>query len=243
MGAPFSDITLYTPTPYAVGTLEYVEETSLKNFVSDLYVQKMNGYKPTNATRVTLQPAYHNIWNRTWKNGSLFSIAPLFEREKYNALDKKGKYKYILDIIHWSMLQLSEEYKWDREVFEKAYEEVIDKNFSFIVEYTPKKSKDKKKDAKIVIEKSETITRVYSVMNNEGETIKAKLIDKKNWWWYDEAYKMAKHSKWFDNDRFGIHIQSLNFAVWYSLTKNKVLFEVNGAVQEDYNLKRMFTQY
>ncbi len=40
MGAPFSDITLYLPTPHTVGTPDYYEQTSLENFVSDLYVQK-----------------------------------------------------------------------------------------------------------------------------------------------------------------------------------------------------------
>lgn len=48
MGAIFSDITLYTPTPHIVGTPEFQEETALHNFVSDLYLQKMNGYKPPN---------------------------------------------------------------------------------------------------------------------------------------------------------------------------------------------------
>ena len=74
----------------------------------------MNGYKPPQVTRITLQPDYYDIWDRTWKNGSIFSIAPLFEREKYEDLDKRGKYQYILDIVHNSMIQLGEEYKWDR---------------------------------------------------------------------------------------------------------------------------------
>ena len=78
MGAPFSDITLYTPTPHTVGTNEYWEDTSLKNFVSDLYVQKMYGYKPPKTSRITIQPAFHQIWNRTWKNGSIVSIAPFY---------------------------------------------------------------------------------------------------------------------------------------------------------------------
>ena len=59
MGAPFSDITLYLPTPHTVGTPEYYEQTSLENFISDLYVQKMNGYKPPKTSRITIQPATH----------------------------------------------------------------------------------------------------------------------------------------------------------------------------------------
>ena len=120
MGAPFSDIALYTPTPHTVGTTEYWEDTSLKNFVSDLYVQKMYGYKPPKTTRITIQPAYHDIWTRTWKNGSILAIAPFYSHDEYASFDKKGKYKYILDLIQVATLQLSEEYKWDRTVFEKA---------------------------------------------------------------------------------------------------------------------------
>ncbi|WP_315815077.1 hypothetical protein [Paraflavitalea speifideaquila] len=41
MGRPFDDITLYLPTPYANSTPEYWEETSLHNYISDLYVRKM----------------------------------------------------------------------------------------------------------------------------------------------------------------------------------------------------------
>ena len=71
MGAPFSDITLYTPTPHPVGTPEYWEDISLKNFVSDLYVQKMYGYKPPKTSRITIQPVYHNIGIERGKMGQL----------------------------------------------------------------------------------------------------------------------------------------------------------------------------
>ncbi|MGB4844306.1 MAG: hypothetical protein WBP16_07565 [Ferruginibacter sp.] len=83
MGAPFSDITLYTPIPYSVGTPEYIEDVSLQNFVSNLYVQNMNGYKPPKTSRITIHPAYHEIWNRTWKTGSIVAIAPFFSLDKY----------------------------------------------------------------------------------------------------------------------------------------------------------------
>lgn len=243
MGAPFTDITLYSPTIHSVSTPAYYQETCLKNYVSDLYVQKMYGYKPPTTTRVTLQPSFYGIWNKTRKDGSLISMAPFYDREQYEAFDKRGKYKYILDIIHTSMLQLSEEYNWNKEVFENAYKEIIDNDFEFVVRYPPKKAKDKKKVAEIIIEKTESTTTVYVSMQMEGQCTKQKLFDKKNWYWYDEAYKMAKHSKWFDNNRFGIYIKNLNFAVWYSINDRKVSFEVNGTVQENYNLKRMFTQY
>lgn len=242
MGATFMDITLYSPTIHSVGTPEYYNETFLKNYVSDLYVQKMYDYKPPKTTRVTLQPSFYGIWNRTWKNGSLISMAPFYNREHYDTLDKKAKYKYILDIIHSSMLQLSEEYNWNKEVFENAYKEVIENDFQFMVHYSQKKSRDKKKLGQIVIEKTESTTTVCVIIEKDGVKTKQKLFDKNNWYWYDEAYKIAKHSKWFDNDRFGIYIKNLNFAIWYSEKDKRVLFEVNGIVHESYNLRRMLSQ-
>lgn len=241
MGAQFGDITLYNPTPFERGTPEYEEETSLINFVCDLYVQKMHGYKPPQATRVTLQPQYHNIWDRTWKTGSIFSIAPLFDRQKYESLVKRGKYQYILDIVHGSMLQLGEEYKWDNEVFHKAYKEIIDNGFCFFTEYPEKTSKDKKKQGRLVLEKTEVLSTLYAVIKIEDKSIKRKLFDKQNWYWYDSVYQIAKHNRWLDNNRFGILMKDLNFSVWYSLIDDKVLFQVNGEVKEQYNLERMFT--
>ena len=179
MGAPFSDITLYTPTPHSAGTPEYYEETSLQNFISDLYVRKMNGYNPPKTNRITIQSAYHTIWNRTWKNGSIIAIAPYFLYDKYKTLDKKGKYKYILDLVQVATLQLSGEYKWDRSVFEKAYQEVIESDFIFKIDYPTKISRDKKKIAKIIIEKTETITSVFVDIQVGDSIFKIKLLIKK----------------------------------------------------------------
>ena len=142
MGTPFSDITIYAGTSHQVGTTDYNEDTALVNFVSDLYVQKMHGYKPPKTSRITIQPAYHKIWNRTWKNGSIISIATFFNNEDYKLLDRNGKYSYLLELIQTSVLQLSDEYNWDKSVFEKAYKEVLDSNFTFQNIYPPKKSRE-----------------------------------------------------------------------------------------------------
>ncbi|HVU99314.1 MAG TPA: hypothetical protein VHE34_29030 [Puia sp.] len=83
MGRPFSDITLYIPSPHANGTPESRAETGLFNFVSDLYVQHMKGYKPPRATRVTIQPAYYGVWDRCWNFGSIFAIALHRSRKIY----------------------------------------------------------------------------------------------------------------------------------------------------------------
>ena len=40
------EITLYTATPYEPGTPGCAGQTSRENFVCELYMLKMNGYKP-----------------------------------------------------------------------------------------------------------------------------------------------------------------------------------------------------
>ena len=232
MGRPFSDITLYAPTPHSNKTPEYWEETSLQNFVSDLYVQKMNGYKPPNTTRITIQPAYHNIWDRTWKNGSIVAIAPFYSHDEYASLDKKGKYKYILDIIQVSTLQLSEEYQWDKTVFENAYEEVIESDFKFRIEYPKKMSRDKKKAGQVVIEKTEKITSLNLLFTIGNDLKEVKLFEKRNWFWYDIAYEIAKNSKWLDNNTFGVYSKNTDKFGYYSLLDNVIIGKLDFREEE-----------
>jgi hypothetical protein len=240
MGATFTDITLYTPTPHAVGTPEYIEEASLQNFVSDLYVQKMYGYKPPKTTRITIQPAYHDIWNRTGKNGSIITIAPFYSHEKYASLDRQEKYKYILDLIQNATLQLSDKYHWDKTVFEKAYKEIIDNNFKFEINYPTKLSKDKKKSANLSIEKTEILTSVYVTIEANGSVIKTKLFDKENVGWYDCVYFLARHSKWLDTNKFGINYAKGKIKIWYSMEDNEVEFFENGIKVTEIDFKKYF---
>jgi hypothetical protein len=240
MGTPFSDITLYTPTPYPNDTPEYWQETSLINYISDLYISKMHGYKPPNTTRVSIVPAYHKVWNRTWKDGSLISIAPEFIYEKYTSLNKHGKYEYILNIIHNSMLQLSDEYQWKKQVFENAYKEVIACNFAFKKDYPAKLSRDRKKSARLIIEKTEVQTSLFVQFEIGENPMKVLLLNKRNWWWYDSSYDLAKNTRWFDNDRFGVVYKPFNFSAWYNLAKHKTEFELSGQIQQDFNIESLF---
>ncbi len=240
MSTPFSDITLYAETRYKNDTPEYWEERALQNYISDLYVSKMYGYKPPNTTRVSIVPSYHKIWNRTWTDGSLKSIAPEFIYEKYLNLDKRGKYQYVLDIIHSCMIQLSEEYKWDEAVFERAYKEVLENNFQFKIEYPAKVSRDKKKSAELCIEKTDLVTSLYVTFLIKENFKTVKLFDKRNWWWYDSIYKLVKTNKWFDNDRFGIYYKPFNWSVWYSLNGQKVVFEKENVQYDKMNIDDLF---
>ena len=223
MGAPFSDITLYLPTPHTVGTPEYEEELSIENYVSDLYVRKMDGYKPPKTSRITIQPAFHETWKRTWKNGSIVAIAPYFNYEDYSILERKEKYKYLLDLIQTATLQLSDEYQWDRTVFENAYKKVIEGNFEFKVAYPKKLSKDKKKIGQVLIEKTEKVTTLYLLFIIGSNLKKVKLFENRNWFWYDSAYEIAKNSKWLDNNTFGVYSKKTDKFGYYSLVDDVII--------------------
>lgn len=222
MGASFSDITLYMPTAHEHGSDEYIRETRLNNFVSDLYVRHMNGYKPPRATRITIQPAYFETWDRTWKNGSLFSIAPYFDLERFGKLDKAGKCMYVLEIIHESCVTLSLEHGWNRSIFENAYARVLNDDFRFHFEYPQKKSRDRKKTAKLIMSKDEFFTTVSVRIEMEDRSIQKALFNKENEYWYDAAYILTKHGSWLDNLRFGIRHKPWDFEIWYSLEKDEV---------------------
>jgi len=240
MGAPFSDITLYTQTSNTVGTPEYIDQVSLQNFVSDWYVQNMNGYKPPKTSRITIQPAFYNIWNRTWKTGSIVAIAPFFSLDTYLSLDKKGKYKCTLDLIQSATLSLSDEYGWDKTIFRNAYKKVFESNFIFQIDCPTKQSRDKKTIANLIIEKTEAITTVSVKIQNGSSLITKKLFDKKNQYWYDCIYILARHNKWFDTERFGISYGKGKIDIWYSSDKDEIALFDNGNRVTEIDFKKYF---
>jgi hypothetical protein len=241
MGFPFNDITLYIPSPHANGTPEAWAESSLFNFVSDLYVRKMNGYKPPNTSRVTIQPAFHKEWDRTWRNGSIVAIAPEFIRDEYESLDKHGKYKHTLDLIQGAMIQLSDEYKWDKTIFEKAYKDILDANFAFWVDYPAKMARDKKKTAYFRIEKTETVSSGYLVINNGDATSKIKLFDKWNWWLSDGIYAFPRCTKWLDSNTFGLNYAKGLLEIWHSIERNKVSYLQKGIKVDQIDFGKVFS--
>lgn len=240
MGRLFSDITLYIPSPYLNGTPESREETGLFNFVSDLYVQNMNGYKPPHATRVTIQPAYYGVWDRSWKFGSIFAIALPFHREEFESLDRVGKYRYTLDMIQTAMTTIGAEQGWDNTVFASAYRAVIEGQFIFALDYPTKHSRDRKRTGHFRIENTETISSAYVVIQEGEATRKVKLFDKHNWHWYDGIYLLSKCAKWKDLNRFGINYGEGALEIWYSLDKNSVSYFQNGQPVEQVDFGKVF---
>ena len=216
MSVPFSDITFYVG-PGKVGLPEYNMNISLINYVCDWYVQQMKEYKPPRVTRVCISPSFHGIWSKPMRFGSIVNVAPRFDNDYFELLEKAEKYKYVLDVIQEAMLLGTEEFGWDRSVFEIAYQNILDSNFQFILTYPSKISLNRSITAVFIVEKTDTITSAFVEIRYQGKNIKAKLFDKKNSWCYDCIYYLGSTSKWFDSDRFGFQHEKTKIAAWYSI--------------------------
>jgi hypothetical protein len=236
------DITLYTVTSHHVGTPEFNEEMALMNYVCDLYLQKMNGYKPPGVRRITIQPHYHGIWLHASKSGSIARVAPYFDYDEFVGLEKKKKYGYLLEVIHNGTTEASKQFGWDTTIFEKAYADVLGSNFVFKVEYPSKTSRNGKRSGKFIIQKTEEVTSAFVSIESDASSITRKLFDKKNAWCYDLVYALARHTKWFDADRFGIAAPKKIIECWYSIKGDRVALFEQGEEVKQIDFSQFFLQ-
>jgi hypothetical protein len=81
---------------------------------------------------------------------------------------------------------------------------------------------------------------MYVDIENQVSTVKVRLFDKKNWWWYDSIYYLARFGKWFDSDRFGISFGKGKFEIWYSIDKNEVFCYEHGKPVDTINFGNFF---
>jgi hypothetical protein len=174
------------------------------------------------------------------KTDLLFQLLLIIVMTNSKSWTKKGKYKYILDLIEKATLQLSDEYKWDKSVFENAYKEVIENDFTFKIDYPRKMYRDKKKSANMIIEKNEIVTSIYLNIPVDDSKFKVKLLDKKNVWWYDCVYQLAKKTKWFDSDRFGVSLRKEKINMSYSIKEKTVSLFENGNPVSEIDFKKYF---
>jgi hypothetical protein len=233
----FNDISLYAKTPFSVGDPEYHEDVALTNFVSDLYIRNMGGYKPPNTTRVSIQAGPKKMWDRTWKDGSLRLVSAIFEYDHFSSLDKFGRYRYVLDIIQECMLKLSIDFSWEQAVFVRAYNSVIASGFRFEIFFPSKIARNKQAKASICLRKNESLAQILVNFYAAHGNFEVVLVEKKNWWWYDSTYMMVKNYKWFDNERFGVDLKKLGLKFWYDISRGCIFYEYDNTVTTEFNLQ------
>ena len=74
----------------------------------------------------------------------------------------------------------------------------------FRVEYPEKATRDGKRRACLLLEKTVTTTRLSACIAAEGQHVQALLYQGPNWGPYDPVYAVVKHGKWLTRDSFGV---------------------------------------
>jgi hypothetical protein len=216
---PLTDITVYYDNEKEPWT-DFRYET---NYISDMYHNRLDGYKPQKTGRICLHLRDKKIFEKPDYFGAICSYDIEFDFTKYKVIESKlDRYKLILDSIHKTILEMANILNWDKSVFIKSYDSILSDNFKFIKEYPTKTSRDKKTVGQVTIEKTETKTILRLKITN-GQSHETKLIEKKNWFWFDSGYQLADKMKWIDKDNFGYKSKKTGKEIYYSLPDKKVV--------------------
>ncbi len=194
---------------------------NLANFVCDLYLQNINGYKPNKVSKIVLQLRLTTVdadFTPTYF-GSICNIFNGIDEETYLSNSDTENLLYLLDLLHNAIIKAATKESWDIEVFIKAYDKIHKDNFQLYIALPEKKSKDGK-IAKPFIEKDlkKSYLKVKVLADNKEKAIT--LIDKKNTYIFDSIYTLSKKVKWFDNNKFGLQVKDLNVQTYYSVSEN-----------------------
>ena len=168
---PLTDITVYYDKEKDRWTAFRYE----LNYISDMYHNRLDGYKPQKTGRICLHIRDKKVFEKPNYFGAICSYDLEFDFAKYTAIENKmDRYKFILNSIHKTILEIADILKWDKEVFVKSYDSILNDNFRFIKEYPRKTSRDKKTVGQVIIEKTETKTILRLKISN-GQSQETKL--------------------------------------------------------------------
>lgn len=238
MGRPLHDITIYYHGTLIKNTPEDQEFHRTLNYISDFYHNSLDGYKPPKTSRITLHVGPNISLAGPRYFGAICIYDKIFNEEEYLSLSKHGKYKYILDLLHFAVLELSETYGWDKSVFINSYNHIMASQFKFERFYPSKTSRDKKSTGQVLLTKSVDQSILSIQIQSGGKTINKILFEKKNWFWDDMIYEYSKTCKWLDNTKFGI--KDYHRQCYYSMQDDNVFN--NLLTEEDFgcaNLGRL----
>lgn len=125
MGAPLCDITIYYDGQLIRDAPEDLDFRHTVNYISDFYHDRLNGYKPTKTGRICIHLGPKKKWNKPNYFGAICSYDNIIDEEKYLKLSKKEKYRYILEILHSTVIEMAEILKWNKLPFNNSYQHII----------------------------------------------------------------------------------------------------------------------
>lgn len=203
MGFPLQDITIYYDGNVIEDTSKDLRFRRNVNYIADFYHDNLHRYKPPKTGRICVHFNSVKEHDKPIYFGAICSIYGVIDEKKYLEFNKKDQYQYILDLLHENIMIASNLLNWDNEVFETAYKRIIQSDFKFFKEYPAKKSRTRIHSAKPIITKSEVKTQMSFEINSKDDSVKIKVFEKRNWYWFDSAYDIAKSCKWIDKTKFG----------------------------------------
>ena len=118
-------------------------------------------------------------------------------------------------------MEIADIYDWDKDVFNNAYNHILESDFKFEKYYPEKKSKDRKHIGQIVLIKTEEKSTLSVSIRTGDLKIREILLEKNNWYWFDSTYNFAKSCKWLDNSSFGLTKNEKN--CYFSIENNKTI--------------------
>ena len=143
MGAPLYDITIYYVGQVIKDAPEDWDFRRTVNYIADFYHDRLNVYKPPKTGRICIHLGSTKNWKKPKYFGAICSYDNIIDEDKYLSLSKKEKYRYILEILHSTVIEIADIYDWDKNVFSNAYNHILEHDFKFEKYYPEKKSKDK----------------------------------------------------------------------------------------------------
>ncbi len=219
---PLTDITIYdTFDPIVLPDEEARIFNREKMFVCELYHDNLCNYKPPNTSRICLDISSDKVDSNPNYLGSILHSSHYFDKKLFLNLDKLGRYEFLLNYIHHSILVIAAKLNWDKSVFLKAYSEVKSKDYKYFKEYPAKLSPDKKKKGQAILEKTEDMSKWSLRIFGEDIDITTIMIQKTNTYPLDANPSLAKKSKWIDNDKFGFKDLKSEKTIYYNCSTNK----------------------
>lgn len=205
MGAPLYDITIYYHGLKIKDAPEDWDFRQKANYITDFYHHFLLGYKPPKTGRICIHLSADAPEFAIPYFGSICSVAGKIDEQYYLSLESSEQLKYLLDATHIACMYLCDKFNWDRSKFEYAYDTIVKNLFVFTYAYPPKKSRNRRFTAQVIIKKTtELSTLLVAFTSNEGTQL-VEFFTKENDYWYDPVYDCAKTAKWINNECFLVY--------------------------------------
>ncbi len=219
---PLTDITIYSSGSKILDAPKDWTFRRRANFISDYYHHLLEGYKPPRTARICILLNFELGNAGLVRDGALCSFNTTMNEDEYLKQSQVGQYRVLLDLVHSSCVEAGSIEGWNLEIFTTAYKKILDSGFAFRQEYPRKKSRDRKNTAMAILEKNEEKARVLLEIQTPTKLHQQQIIEKRNWFWFDSTYEIARECKWIDNDSFGWKAKGAKNHSYYSVSSETV---------------------